>query len=141
MANLTKILILMMLTLSGCTPWPLVGTGGASQHYLFTPKYANSLDQSDPFYFIYPKLVSLRNRLNNIQDRRMSLCYPAYVAMLEQDIDFAAQQFASGHFDLSLACAEKLKPNVEVLSNLVHKRYCIKNIPQFNKYRRNPCDA
>ncbi len=133
-------LLILLICLSACTPWPSIGTGGYAQHYIFTPEYACKLNPRDKHYCIYPKLVKLNQQLNHIRSTRMGLCYPAYTAMLRKDIDYAAQQFASGHFDLSINCINKLVPNVSLLDRLVKKSYCLKNIPQFSRYRRAPCD-
>lgn len=134
------LLVLVFVFFSACTSWPPTDTGGYAQHYIFSSYYASKINPHDRHYFIYQRLSCAQQKLLHLRTQKMAQCYPAYLSLLSKDVDFAAQQFASSHFQMSFQCVQKLEKNIANLGNLVKKKRCQRAVPMFDQYSRNTCD-
>lgn len=117
-------LVVSILLLSSCTPWPKQGTGGYAQRYIFTPGYQNSLYKDNYAYFLSHRLRSLTLQGQAVAKSHASRCYPARFRLLNLLAQRIAQEIASGQFVAARADMYLYKKNIENIRLLNRHKGC-----------------
>ncbi len=89
-------LVVFVIFLNGCTPWPKHSTGGYASKYIFTPGYQKSLFKNNYPYIMSKHLFILTKQTYRLRQSHAVRCHPARLKLLLRLGERIAQEIDSG---------------------------------------------
>jgi hypothetical protein len=117
-------LVVIIIGLFGCTPWPKHSTGGYASHYLFTPSYQKSLFKSNYPYIYSQQLYKLNKQAMLLSHSHAQKCYPARFRLLHRLGEQIAQEIDSGMLYAAKSDLILYQSNLEAIRKLNKNRGC-----------------
>lgn len=119
-------LILLIIFISGCVPWPKHSTGGYASHYIFSPSYQKALFKNNFPYILSQRLSVLNKQTFDLSKSHAMKCFPARLKLLHALSERIAQEIDSGLFLAARVDLALYKSNLDIIRDLNHHKGCPK---------------